>query len=52
MTNEEVIAALRGIKDRIDQVFDENADKYQADKQYALEDIEGKVDDLIARIES
>jgi hypothetical protein len=51
VTDQEVLTALRDIKARIDGAFDEDADKWQADKHLALEDIETKVDDLIDRLE-
>ena len=52
MTGPEILSALRGIKSRIDEAFDEDADKWARDKHLALEDVESKVDDLIARIET
>ena len=33
------------------QAFDEDADKWMRDKQLALEEVDGAVDDLIDRLE-
>lgn len=50
MTDPEILAALHRMRTRIDEAFAEDADRHQADKHLALEDIEGQLNELIDRL--
>lgn len=50
MTTEQILAALERIGARIDRAFAEDADKYEADKHAALEEVDRLVADLGSQI--
>lgn len=51
LTNAEITAELVQVTDRIAACFDESADKWTADRQLTLEDVERRLFALMERIE-
>lgn len=52
LTPAQITAELRSVLDRIDATFDEDADKWTADRQLCLEDVESLLSALVERIEA
>lgn len=48
---DQVAAELREVLDRISACFDESADKWTADRQLTLEEIESRLFALVERVE-
>jgi hypothetical protein len=51
MSTEQIVAALAAIGDRIEACFDQDADKYTADKHATLEQVGDSINALITRIQ-
>lgn len=51
LTPVQVAAELRSVLDRINATFDEDADKWTADRQLCLEDVGSLLSALVERIE-
>ncbi|MFG2002100.1 hypothetical protein ACGFNU_23405 [Spirillospora sp. NPDC048911] len=51
MTTQQITAKLTEITDRIAACFDESADKWTADRQLTLEDVERRLLALVDRLE-
>jgi uncharacterized protein len=52
LTSAQVAAELRSVLDRIDATFDEAADRWTADRQLCLEDVESLLSALVQRVEA
>lgn len=51
LTPAQITAEIRSVLERIDATFGEDADKWTADRQLCLEDVESALSALVERIE-